>query len=123
MGRALAVCGATGALTATANLDAAITVATPLTVETTASGPRDRPTVVGVARMANSASILLPVSNLTSLLVLDQLDLDVGGFVQRTWLAWTGAVAVELLAVAAWTAWASRRHRRSRVRRAGPVPP
>src|SRR4051812_38869994 len=49
--------------------------------------------------LANTASLLLPVSNLTNLLALDRLDLTSHGFASRMWLPAVVAVAVTVLLV------------------------
>ena len=66
------------------SLDATVVLLTPvaLTAATT-HGVSTRPIAQVCLRMANSASLLLPVSNLTNLLALPHLDLTVGGFALR----------------------------------------
>jgi len=49
--------------------------------------------------LANTASLLLPVSNLTNLLALDRLGLTSHGFASRMWLPAAAAVAVTVLLV------------------------
>jgi hypothetical protein len=50
--------------------------------------------------LSNAASLLLPVSNLTNLIVLGHLHLTGGQFAARMWLPWLGAVAVTAAVVA-----------------------
>ena len=53
--------------------------------------------------LANTASLLLPVSNLTNLLALHQLGalgVDLRGFVTLTWAPWLAAVAVTVAVLA-----------------------
>lgn len=67
--------------------------------------------------LANTASLLLPVSNLTNLLALDRLGLTSHGFASRMWLPAAVAVAVTVLLVGL-------RYRRVlRVRYSVPRPP
>jgi len=69
------------AVTAVLSLDATVVLLTPVVVAAaTASGTSSRPGVHACLRMANSASLLLPVSNLTNLLALPRTDLTFAGF-------------------------------------------
>jgi arsenical pump membrane protein len=71
-------------VTATLSLDATVVLLTPVVL--TAAARRDVPDEPGTyacLRMANSASLLLPVSNLTNLLALPHLDLTFTGFAIR----------------------------------------
>jgi arsenical pump membrane protein len=71
-------------VTAVLSLDATVVLLTPIVVGAAAAlGTSDRPGTFACLRMANSASLLLPVSNLTNLLALPQLDLDFVGFASR----------------------------------------
>ena len=55
--------------TAVLSLDATVVLLTPVVLATTVrAGVRDRPHVYACAHLSNSASLLLPVSNLTNLL-------------------------------------------------------
>ena len=55
----------------------------------------------GCLLLSNAASLLLPGSNLTNLIVLGHLRLTGGQFVSRMWLPWLGAVIVTAVVVAA----------------------
>ena len=67
-------------VTAVLSLDATVVLLTPIVVGAAATlGTSDRPGAFACLRMANSASLLLPVSNLTNLLALPYLDLDFVG--------------------------------------------
>jgi arsenical pump membrane protein len=69
------------AVTAVLSLDATVVLLTPVVVAAAAAaGTSARPGAHACLRMANSASLLLPVSNLTNLLAMPYLDLTFGGF-------------------------------------------
>jgi arsenical pump membrane protein len=69
------------AVTAVLSLDATVVLLTPVVVgAAVASGTSVRPGALTCVRMANSASLLLPVSNLTNLLAMPHLDLSFGRF-------------------------------------------
>ncbi len=71
-------------VTTVLSLDATVVLFTPIVVGAAATlGSSDRPGAFACLRMANSASLLLPVSNLTNLLALPHLDLDFVGFASR----------------------------------------
>lgn len=71
-------------VTAVLSLDATVVLLTPIVVAAAAAlGTSDRPGAFACLRMANSGSLLLPVSNLTNLLALPYLDLDFLGFAGR----------------------------------------
>jgi arsenical pump membrane protein len=71
-------------VTTVLSLDATVVLLTPIVVGAAATlGASDRPGAFACLRMANSASLLLPVSNLTNLLALPHLDLDFVGFAAR----------------------------------------
>lgn len=68
-------------MTAVLSLDATVVLLTPVVVASAASvGTSTTPGAYACLRMANSASLLLPVSNLTNLLALPHLDLTFAGF-------------------------------------------
>jgi arsenical pump membrane protein len=69
------------AVTAVLSLDATVVLLTPVVVAAAAAaGTSPRPGAHACLRMANSASLLLPVSNLTNLLAMPHLDLTFAGF-------------------------------------------
>jgi arsenical pump membrane protein len=71
-------------VTVVLSLDATVVLLTPIVIAAAATlGSSDRPGAFACLRMANSASLLLPVSNLTNLLALPHLDLDFVGFAGR----------------------------------------
>jgi arsenical pump membrane protein len=71
-------------VTVTLSLDATVVLLTPVVLAATmARAVPDEPGTYACLRMANSASLLLPVSNLTNLLALPHLDLTFTGFALR----------------------------------------
>ena len=70
-------------VTTTLSLDATVVLLTPVVlVAATAAGVSARPGAYACLRMANSASLLLPVSNLTNLLAMRHVGLSFVGFAQ-----------------------------------------
>ena len=66
------------------SLDATVVLLTPVALTAAMThGVARKPIAQVCLRMANSASLLLPVSNLTNLLALPHLDLTVGSFALR----------------------------------------
>jgi Na+/H+ antiporter NhaD/arsenite permease-like protein len=105
------VLGLTALLSGAINLDVAVVVAVPLALELA----RDRRwdggrRAVAVALTANATSFLIPTSNITTLLVLQQVPLSPGRFAQDSWLAW---LLVSALTVGALAAYLARRPGRS----------
>jgi arsenical pump membrane protein len=82
--------------TAVLSLDATVVLLTSV-VATAAVGAsvRERPVVHACARLANSASLLLPVSNLTNLLAVPRLPLSFLGFAGLMAPVWLVVIAVE----------------------------
>jgi arsenical pump membrane protein len=71
-------------VTATLSLDATVVLLTPVVLAAAmARAVPDAPATYACLRMANSASLLLPVSNLTNLLALPHLDVTFTGFAAR----------------------------------------
>jgi arsenical pump membrane protein len=71
-------------VTSTLSLDATVVLLTPVVLgAATAHAVPDEPGSYACLRMANSGSLLLPVSNLTNLLALPHLDLTFVGFAVR----------------------------------------
>ncbi|MDE3085510.1 MAG: hypothetical protein KGJ77_01985 [Acidobacteriota bacterium] len=92
-------------VTALLNLDTAVTFLTPVLLAA-ARHRRDRsgpdlaaPMLYGCLLMSNAASLLLPGSNLTNLIVLGHLHLSGGAFAARMAPAWLAASAVTGLVV------------------------
>jgi arsenical pump membrane protein len=86
------------ATTAVLSLDATVLLLTPV-VFATASRLRvpARPHVYACSHLANSASLLLPVSNLTNLLAFEASDVSFLGFAALMLGPWLVALAVEWL--------------------------
>jgi arsenical pump membrane protein len=90
--------GAAAGVTAILSLDATVVLLTPV-VFATATGLRLRakPHVYACAHLANSASTLLPVSNLTNLLAFSASGLTFAGFTALMALPWLVTLAIELV--------------------------
>ncbi|CAM5684820.1 hypothetical protein SMICM304S_10252 [Streptomyces microflavus] len=83
-------------ITAVLSLDATVVLLTPVVLATAARvGARPRPYVYACAHLANSASLLLPVSNLTNLLAFTASGLSFTRFAALMALPWLAAIAVE----------------------------
>ncbi|MGW0817893.1 SLC13 family permease [Streptomyces viridiviolaceus] len=86
-------------VTAVLSLDATVVLLTPVVLATAArTGARARPHVYATAHLANSASLLLPVSNLTNLLAFTASGLTFTRFAALMALPWLAAIAVEYAA-------------------------
>ena len=84
------------AVTAVLSLDATVVLLTPVVLAAaTRAGVRPGPALSACVRLANSSSLLLPVSNLTTLLALHQLDLSFTRFALLMAPAWLVVIAVE----------------------------
>ncbi|MGH3867368.1 MAG: SLC13 family permease [Pseudonocardiaceae bacterium] len=85
-------------ITAVLSLDATVVLLTPVVFATAASlGLPAKPHVYACAHLANSGSLLLPVSNLTNLLAFTASGLSFGVFTVLMALPWVVAVSVEYL--------------------------
>lgn len=83
-------------ITAVLSLDATVVLLTPVVLATAARvRARPRPYVYACAHLANSASLLLPVSNLTNLLAFTASGLSFTRFAALMALPWLAAIAVE----------------------------
>ncbi|MFG3251165.1 SLC13 family permease [Streptomyces sp. NPDC048187] len=86
-------------VTAVLSLDATAVLLTPVVLATASrAGARARPHVYATAHLANSASLLLPVSNLTNLLAFTASGLSFTRFAGLMALPWLAAIAVEYAA-------------------------
>jgi len=84
------------ATTAVLSLDATVVLLTPVVFRTVVGlGLRAKPHVYACAHLANSASTLLPVSNLTNLLAFSATGLSFLQFAAIMGLPWLAVIAVE----------------------------
>jgi arsenical pump membrane protein len=87
-------------VTAVLNLDTSVAFLTPvLVLAARRRGVPEEPFLLGSLLMANAASLLLPGSNLTNLLVLGQEHISGAAFATRMFPAWLAAIAVTAAAV------------------------
>ncbi len=85
-------------ITALLSLDVTVVVLTPIVYSVTMRRRLDAlPFMFACTFVANTASLILPVSNLTNLLLYQQFDLNFLDFVRTMWLPNLVAVAVNLL--------------------------
>ncbi|TDC33579.1 ArsB/NhaD family transporter [Micromonospora sp. KC213] len=83
-------------VTAGLSLDATVVLLTPVVAATAvAVGARSRPHLYACAHLANAASLLLPVSNLTNLLAFSASGLSFAGFAALMTGPWLAVLAVE----------------------------
>ena len=88
------------AVTVVLSLDATVVLLTPVVFQTAARlRLRPKPQVYACTHLANSASLLLPVSNLTNLLAFRASGLSFVRFGALMWLPWLAAITVEWLAL------------------------
>jgi arsenical pump membrane protein len=97
--RLLALVFATAAaVTAVLGLDATVVLLTPAAFAAAARARLDaRPSLYACTHLANTASVLLPVSNLTNLLAFRASDLSFTRFAALMALPWAAMLAVEWL--------------------------
>ncbi len=85
-------------VTAALSLDATVVLLTPVVLATAVrTGMRPNPHVYACGHLSNSASLLLPVSNLTNLLAFEASGLSFLRFALIMTLPWLAVVAVEYL--------------------------
>jgi arsenical pump membrane protein len=90
------VFAAAAATTAVLSLDATVVLLTPVVFATTARlRVNPRPHIYACSHLANSASLLLPVSNLTNLLAFQASGLSFTRFAALMVLPWLAVLAVE----------------------------
>ncbi|MEX0172813.1 SLC13 family permease [Streptomyces sp. LMG1-1-1.1] len=89
---------AASAITAVLSLDATVVLLTPVVFATAARiGARPKPHVYACTHLSNTASLLLPVSNLTNLLAFAASGLSFTRFAALMALPWVVAIGVEYL--------------------------
>jgi arsenical pump membrane protein len=86
-------------ITAALSLDATVVLLTPVVAAAVAGSRSERPVVHACVRLANSASLLLPVSNLTNLLALPDVDLSFLGWFAVMAPVWVVVIVVEYVGV------------------------
>ena len=92
------VFAAAAVITAVLSLDATVVLLTPVVFRTAVGlGLRAKPHVYACTHLANSASTLLPVSNLTNLLAFSATGLSFMQFAAFMGLPWLAVIAVEYL--------------------------
>jgi arsenical pump membrane protein len=97
------VMAAAAVTTAALSLDATVVLLTPVVLLTARrSGLPGRPHLYACGHLANSASTLLPVSNLTNLLAFATSGLTFLGFTALMALPWVVAIAVEYALLGWW---------------------
>ena len=90
-------------VTVTLSLDVTVVLLTPVVLAAaSAVEVSSRPVQVVCLRLANSASLLLPVSNLTNLLAMPRLDLTFGRFALLMAPVWLVTLLVEYAAHRFW---------------------
>jgi arsenical pump membrane protein len=90
------VVGAAAVVTAILGLDATVVLLTPAAFAAAARARLPaRAHVYATSHLANSASLLLPVSNLTNLLAFNATDLSFARFAAYMALPWAVAIAIE----------------------------
>jgi arsenical pump membrane protein len=88
-------------VTVVLNLDTAVVFLTPVLLQAARHrGLGEAPFLYGAVFMANSASLLLPGSNLTNLIVLSGRHVSGSTFAGELWSAWAVAVVVTIAYVA-----------------------
>ena len=107
--------------TAILSLDATVVLLTPVVLATARTlGIPSRPHAYATAHLANTASLLLPVSNLTNLLAFGAAGLTFAHFSAVMAAPWLLAIAAEYLLLRAGSSGASSR---TRTKPAEPPPP
>jgi arsenical pump membrane protein len=87
-------------ITAVLSLDATVVLLTPVVFATAARlGARAKPHVYACTHLSNTASLLLPVSNLTNLLAFEASGLSFTRFAALMALPWLAAIGAEYVVV------------------------
>ncbi len=91
------------AVTVVLNLDTSVVFLTPIVLHAARRrGIGETAFLYGVVFMSNSASLLLPGSNLTNLLVLAPFHVSGGAFAAQMFAPWIAAVLVTVAVVVVW---------------------
>jgi arsenical pump membrane protein len=99
------VFGVAAVVTAALSLDATVVLLTPVVLATAVRvGARPRPHLYACGHLANSASLLLPVSNLTNLLAFGAAGLGFGQFAGVMTLPWLAVIGIEYAIFRRWFA-------------------
>lgn len=110
----LSVLALTAVTTGAFNLDVAAVVAPPLAIRAAGErGLNPGRLVVATALTANATSFLLPTSNVTTLLLLDQSQISVLGYLRQGFLPWLLVSIVTVLPLAALQRGSSSKQRRA----------
>ncbi len=90
-------------VTVVLNLDTSVVFVTPILLHVARRrGVPDTAFLYGAVFMSNAASLLLPGSNLTNLLVLNSRHVSGASFAAHTWPSWTVSVVVTVIVVMVW---------------------
>jgi arsenical pump membrane protein len=93
----LSVVGLAALTTAVLSLDTTVVLLTPVVIVTVrATRAPPRPALYATTHLANSGSLLLPVSNLTNLLAVATVDISFARFAALMALPWLVGIAVEV---------------------------
>jgi arsenical pump membrane protein len=99
------VFAAAAAVTAVLGLDATVVLLTPAAFAAARRARLDaRPSLYACTHLANSASVLLPVSNLTNLLAFRAADVSFTHFAALMVLPWAALLGVEWIGLRRWFA-------------------
>ena len=102
-GTFLVTMGAVALVTAVLNLDTSVVFMTPVALQAArAEGADETAFLFGTIFMSNSASLLLPGSNLTNLLVWSHRHASGAQFARHTAWPWVVAVTITVLVVGVW---------------------
>jgi arsenical pump membrane protein len=102
-GTFLVTMGAVALVTAVLNLDTSVVFMTPVALQAArAEGADETAFLFGTIFMSNSASLLLPGSNLTNLLVWSHHHASGAQFARHMAWPWIVSVAITVLVVGAW---------------------
>ncbi len=102
-GTFLVTMGAVALVTAVLNLDTSVVFMTPVALQAArAEGADETAFVFGTIFMSNSASLLLPGSNLTNLLVWSHREGSGAAFASHMVWPWIASISVTAIVVGAW---------------------